>query len=133
MGAPEKKLSDVQELAIACLLTEPTRAAAATKAGVAPSTLYRWLNLKYFRRSYDNARRHVVESALNQVQGAMSDAVASLRECLRSDDPTIKLRAANVLLRHGLKGYELIDLQWVIRRIQDLKDEEKDKQGGGGL
>ena len=38
-----QKLTSKQEALIAALLTEPTYAVAAAKAGVAESTLYRWL------------------------------------------------------------------------------------------
>jgi hypothetical protein len=39
------KLTRKQEALIAALLTEPTHAAAAAKAGVSEATLHRWLHL----------------------------------------------------------------------------------------
>jgi len=44
MSAP-RKLGRKQETVIAALLTEPTHAAAAAKAGVSEATLHRWLHL----------------------------------------------------------------------------------------
>ena len=40
-----QKFTRKNEILIAALLTEPTHAAAAAKAGVSPATLYRWLNV----------------------------------------------------------------------------------------
>jgi transposase-like protein len=47
-----QKLTSKQEVLIAALLTEPTYAAAAAKAGVSAATLYRWLQLPSFRTAY---------------------------------------------------------------------------------
>jgi len=56
-----QKLTSKQEALIAALLTEPTYAAAAAKAGVGETTLYRWLQLPPFRTAYRQARRELVE------------------------------------------------------------------------
>lgn len=47
-----QKFSRKQEALIAALLTEPTHAAAAAKAGISPSTLYRWMKMSAFRAAY---------------------------------------------------------------------------------
>src|SRR5690606_8839812 len=44
-----QKLTSKQEAVIAALLTEPSYLAAADKAGVSPSTVYRWMRLPAFR------------------------------------------------------------------------------------
>src|SRR5438094_887680 len=56
-----QKLTSKQETLIAALLTEPTYAAAAAKAGVGTATLYRWMHLPEFRAAYRRARRELVE------------------------------------------------------------------------
>ena len=55
-----QKLTRKQETPIAALWTEPTSAAAAKKAGIGQTTLYRWMKLPDFRAAYDEARRELV-------------------------------------------------------------------------
>lgn len=69
-----QKLSSRQEVLIAALLTEPTYAAAAAKAGVAETTVYRWLHMPSFRDAYRRARREVVEAAVGRLQAATGQA-----------------------------------------------------------
>ena len=66
MGGHGQKLTSRQEALIAALLTEPTYAAAAIKAGVGKTTMYRWLHLPAFRKAYREARRELVEHAIGR-------------------------------------------------------------------
>ena len=66
------KLNRKQEALIAALLTEPTHAAAAVKAGVSEATLHRWLRLADFQAAYRQARRRIVETAIGRLQQAAS-------------------------------------------------------------
>src|SRR5262245_35709689 len=50
-----QKLIAKQEALIAALLTEPTYAQAAAKAGVSETTLYRWMRDPAFRKAYRQA------------------------------------------------------------------------------
>ena len=100
-----QKLTSKQEALIAALLTEPNYAAAATKAGVGQTTLYRWLRLPAFRTAYREARRELVETAIGRVQAAAGQAVETLvavaRQGRRDSD---RVRAAVALLDHALRG-----------------------------
>jgi hypothetical protein len=100
-----QKLTSKQEALIAALLTEPTYAAAAAKAGVGQTTLYRWLHLPAFRAAYRQARRELVEAAVGRVQAATGQAVETLvavaRQGRRDGD---RVRAAIALLDHACRG-----------------------------
>jgi hypothetical protein len=100
-----QKLTAKQESVIAALLTEPTYAAAAAKAGIAESTLYRWMNHPEFRRAYRAARRELVEAAVGRIQSAAGEAVDALlavaRTGRRDGD---RVRAAVALLGHATQG-----------------------------
>jgi hypothetical protein len=52
MNGHGSKMGRKADLAIACLLAEPTIEGAATKAGVAEGTLRRWLREPGFRALY---------------------------------------------------------------------------------
>ena len=55
-----------QEVVIAALLTGPTHAAAAAKAGIGEATLQRWLLLPEFQPAYPLAPRGLVETAVGR-------------------------------------------------------------------
>jgi hypothetical protein len=100
-----QKCTGKQEALIAALLTEPTYAAAAAKAGVSEATLYRWLHLPDFRTAYRQARRELVESAIGRLQAASGQAVETLltvaRQGKRDSD---RVRAAVALLDRAFQG-----------------------------
>jgi hypothetical protein len=100
-----QKLTSKQEALIAALLTEPTYAAAAAKAGVGEATLYRWLQLPGFRGAYDEARRELVKSAIGRIQAGTGQAVDTLLEVARQGRRDgDRVRAAGILLDHALRG-----------------------------
>src|SRR5262249_40051737 len=75
-GGPEmpghgSKKSRKQAIVIGYLLSEPTQAGAAARAGIAEKTLRRWLADPEFMEAYRQARRRVVEEAVAVVQRTM--------------------------------------------------------------
>jgi hypothetical protein len=106
-----QKLTSKQEALIAALLTEPTYAAAAAKAGVGETTLYRWLHLREFRAAYRQARRELVEGAIGRIQAGTGQAVQALLDvaCHGRRDSD-RVRAAGTLLDHALRGLAEADV-----------------------
>ncbi|MFH1746959.1 MAG: hypothetical protein ABIG44_07935 [Planctomycetota bacterium] len=106
-----QKLTHKQEALIAALLTEPTYAAAAAKAGVSRSTLYRRLKTSAFRSAYRRARRELVEAAVGRIQASTGEAAEALvnviRQGRRDGD---RVRAATVLLDQAHRGLASADL-----------------------
>src|SRR5215475_10010054 len=99
------KLNDRQEALIAALLTEPTHATAAAKAGVSEATLSRWLRLPEFQAAYRLARRELVEGAVGRIQAAAGQAVDTLLAVARDGaKDSDRVRAAVALLDHALRG-----------------------------
>src|SRR5262245_39309867 len=105
------KLGRKQESLVAALLTEPTQAAAAAKAGVSEATVQRWLRLPEFRVAYRQARRELVEGAVGRIQAATGQAVDTLvavaKDGKKDGD---RVRAAVALLDHAFRGFELSDV-----------------------
>lgn len=106
------KLTGEQEALIAALLTEASHTAAAAKAGIGQTTLYRWLHLPAFRRAYRQARRELVENAIGRLQAATGEAVDTLlhvaRQGRRDGD---RVRAAMALLDRAMNG--LTEAEWL--------------------
>jgi hypothetical protein len=114
------KLMRKQEALIAALLTEPTHAAAAIKAGISEATLHRWLHLPGFRTAYRKVRRELVEGAIGRVQAAAGLAVDTLlavaREGAKDGD---RVRAAVALLDHAMRGLTDADTLYE-REVEDV-------------
>jgi hypothetical protein len=105
MGGHGEKLSYKQEALIAALLTEPTHATAANKAGVSEATVGRWLQLPAFRVAYRQARRELVEGAVGRLQAATGQAVDTLLAVARDGKKDAdRVRAAVALLDHAFRG-----------------------------
>jgi hypothetical protein len=106
------KLHRKQEALIAALLTEPTHAAAAAKAGIAEATLHRWLKDTGFLAAYRQARRELVRAAVERLQGGVGEAVDALRTVARDGAKDgDRVRAAVALLDHAFRGLELPDVE----------------------
>jgi hypothetical protein len=88
-------------------LTEPTRAAAAAQAGVSEATLGRWLKDPAFCTAYRQARRELVQAAVERLQAAVGEAVDTLRTVARKGAKDgDRVRAAVALLDHAFRGIE---------------------------
>ena len=106
-----QKLTSKQELLIAALLTEPSYAAAAAKAGISETTIYRWLQRAEFRTAYRRARRELIESAIGRIQAATGQAVATLvAVATHGRRDSDRVRASIALLNHALRGLGDADL-----------------------
>jgi hypothetical protein len=103
--------SSKYEPIIAALLSEPTNAAAAKRAGISEATLYRKLNQPDFRLAYDLAKRDLLASSIDRLQAGAIDAVRALmfvaRKGRRESD---RVRAAHVLLEHSWRGLDRADV-----------------------
>ena len=118
-GHGEKKQRR-QELAIAALIAEATILAAAARAKVGERTLRRWLTEDAaFVKAYRKARRAVFEESIALAQRAATGVVGTLLEvATRGAKDSDRVRAGKVLLDHGGKGVELLDLE---TRLADLE------------
>jgi hypothetical protein len=105
-----QKLTRKQEAVIVALLTEPTHAAAAARAGIGEATLHRWLQLPTFRSAYRRARRAIIETAIGRLKQAAGQAVETLERNLNCIRPGSEIRAALGILGLAVKAVELMDL-----------------------
>jgi hypothetical protein len=62
-------LSEKQLRAVACLVLESSKAAAARCAGIDVSTLHRWLHIPAFRQAVIDARRVLLADLFAEVRG----------------------------------------------------------------
>lgn len=127
-----QKWTRKREAAIAALLSEPTHAKAAEKAGIGVATLGRWLKGPAFLAQYRAARRQLVEGALGQLQQATAEAVCTLRSLLLCEHAPTRARAAIAILEQAQKAVELTDLVAEVEAIKRQLQEVHDKRAGQG-
>src|SRR5262245_13827649 len=131
-GQGGSKQARKQEAAIAALLSEPTHAGAAQKAGVGEATLQRWLRDADFQAAYRQARRAVVDCAVGRLQQAAQKAVDALERNLDAEKPDVQVRAALGLLDHVWKGLDAADLLAEVadlkRQVEEMGRGQRDRQ-----
>jgi len=109
-----------REAAIAALLSEPTHALAAERAGISLATLQRWLRKPAFVSAFRRARRRVVEHAIGRLQGITGGAVEALRRKLSAEKPGDQIRAALGILDHANRAMETLDLLERVEQLESL-------------
>jgi hypothetical protein len=122
------KIDRKAEALIAALLSEPTHAAAAVKAGVSEATAQRWLRKPEFQAAYRAARRAVVESAVGRLQQVTAEAVEVLRRNMTCGHAAVEVRAAVAVIEKAIEGVELIDLMARLDELEQRMDEVQDDE-----
>lgn len=111
-------LSSKQRGVLIALADERTITAAATKAHVSRSSIYRWLEDPLFRGEVGRIRRRLFEEALELLNAGQAKAVSRMLEALNDHDRNIRLRAAIAIVQLGLDVKEGAEME---NRLADLE------------
>lgn len=119
-----------QTKAIAALVSEPTKKAAAEKAGISESTLRSYLSDPSFQAAYKEAFSDLMTDATRQAQRNLSPALSTLREIVEDGEQpaTARISAARSLLEYGLKLSEYHD---IAAKMQELEKIIKEMEVSG--
>jgi len=120
MGAKTSNFTRKKEKAIAALLTTDTIEQAANVAGIAESTLYRWLREPVFLEQYRKARKAAVDQAISTLQERANKAAKALIDIAEDQEmpPSTRVAAAREILQTSIKGVERDDFE---RRLEELE------------
>lgn len=93
---------------------------AARVAGVSETTIRARLNDPDFRAQYETAKGAVLEEACDCLAARLTSAVDALSRVLDDDSTpaTVRVSAADAVLRHGLRYVEVAN---VLRRLDALE------------
>lgn len=127
MEVADEKLSAKRERALTALLELGEVKAAAKRAGVGQTTLWRWLKEDAFAAEYRDARRRLVEASVSRLA---SDSVAAsrvLREIAEDKEApsSSRVAAARAILEHSIKGVEVLDLEPRLKEIETRLEAQK--------
>lgn len=118
-----EKVTPKQARGIMALLTEPTIAAAAERAKVAPKTIYEWLKLPAFRDELRRVQDRELEKAALSLTGGLSAALIVLRQLMTSaESEAVRRQAASEWLN---RTHQFIELRELEARIAALEARTK--------
>lgn len=111
-----------KQLALAALLSSPTKEAAARKAGINVKTLRRYLLDEEFSSAYKQAAAEMVEDATRQLQQSLTGAITRLRYIVsnREEASSNQIAAAKTLLDYSLKFCEFNDILKILEERDAL-------------
>lgn len=127
----EPVLSRRHEAVIVALLAHPKIKDAARAANVSEATVWRLMQREDFQRRYREAQEKAFDGALGSLQGAATEAIATLQKNLGCGVPATEVAAAKTLLDFTLKAREQFDYAARIRQLeQSLQAREEAERRG---
>ena len=122
MGAKTSNFTRKKEKAIAALLTTDTIEQAANVAGIAESTLYRWLREPVFLEQYRKARKAAVDQAISTLQERANKAAKALIDIAEDQEmpPSTRVAAAREILQTSIKGIERDDFEARLEALERM-------------
>lgn len=114
------KISD--DKILTALLTHGSPSAAARECGIAVGTVLKRLRTPDFAARYTEAREAVLQSTVSSMTSALSSAVAVLKAVIEDNgiSASVRIQAADSLLRHCLRYVEVCELE---KRVAKLEKE----------
>jgi len=112
-------MSRTDEGIIAALLTSRSVKEAAAQVGISDRTMSRRLADPDFQQKLREAGVSLLRGALGSLPGLVTDAVDVLDEGMRSPDQKLRLRAADLVLRHTFRFLNAVDYDQRILRLEE--------------
>jgi len=120
-----------KEKALSALLESATISDAAIKCGLNEKTLRRYLDDAEFQTEFRAARRIVFEQNIIRLQSLHGNAVDTLERNLDCENPSVEVRAAQIIIEGSRKDFETLD---ILERLETLENEhqKQTKELGNG-
>ncbi len=109
-----------REKALSALLESVSITDAAQKCGLSDKTLRRYLEDEEFQKEYRVARRLVFEQNIVRLQSLHAGAVDTLERNLNCENPSVEVRAAQIIIEGNRKDFETTD---ILTRLEALENE----------
>ena len=116
------------ETIIASLLSYGSIRRAAKCIECSETTIRKRLQDEVFRKQYETAKAEILSEACNTISANLSRAIDTLSEVLddNTNPATVRISAADSILRHGLRYIEAAN---ILTRIDALEALQRDKEG----
>jgi DNA-binding transcriptional MerR regulator len=111
-----------KEKALSALLESATITDAAKNCGLSEKTLRRYLEDAEFQKEFRAARRLVFEQNIVRLQSLHAGAVNTLERNLTCENPSVEVRAAQIIIEGNRKDFEMTD---ILQRLEKIEDEHQ--------
>ncbi len=111
-----------REKALSALLESASITDAAKKCGLSEKTLRRYLDDADFQTEFRAARRVVFEQNIVRLQSLHAGAVDTLERNLNCENPSVEVRAAQIIIEGNRKDFETLD---ILTRLEVLEIEHR--------
>lgn len=115
-----------QENFIMALMSTSTTEEAYRKAGISPTTAYKYLNDAFFKEEYRRIRRETMQQVTSKLQQSSLIAVQTLLDVMmdiENSTPSARVQAARITLENAYRGIELEDLQARIEKLESTLEQ----------
>lgn len=109
-----------KEKVLNALLKTTSVIEAARLCGLSEKTIYRFLDDAEFLAEYKAARRRIFEQNIFQINALHNEAVETLRKNLHCENPSVEVRAAQIIIESNRKDFETFD---ILERLEILEKE----------
>ncbi len=107
-----------KEKALTALLNSASVTEAAGRSRLSERTLYRFLDDADFKAEYTAARRRIFEQNIFRLQSLHAAAVETLERNLHCENPSVEVRAAQIVIESNRKDFETFD---ILERLEALE------------
>lgn len=113
-------ISPKQAKAIPILLSSDCIEVAAKQAGVTKNTIYTWLKQPDFNQALADARKKLLDKALDKLTGISMKAVNTLEQLLNAESEAVRRAAANDVLGHAIKYKEVAEIETRLESVEKI-------------
>jgi len=113
-----------REIALNALLNSTSITDAAQSCGLSEKTLRRYLEDAEFQKEYRMARRVIFEQNIVRLQSLHAGAVNTRERNLTCENPSVEVRAAQIIIEGNRKDFETLD---ILERLEKIEDEHQKK------
>ena len=121
-------LTHRQITALPFIISAPTLAEGARRAGLARTTIYRWMEDDHFRARFERLRDEALSLAQAEMKGVALKGAMVLAEMLDDPSSDIRLRAAQTAVSAGFKIDEQSDIKKRIERVSEALDLQRSRK-----
>ena len=105
-------------MAIAHIIASPSIEEASRRSSVSRATLHKWLKNDAFKAELRSKRDVVVNSALNTLKSAASQAVDELIELIKAPRAEVRLSASKCIIEYVLKSREIENIEQRLEKVE---------------
>jgi len=121
----QKGLTGRQLEIISIIQSTRTYEAAIKKAGISRGTFYNLIRNESFKAELARQRKEITDHALNILKDACTEAVEELRNLIKDESASIRLRASLGVIDYTVKIKEVEDFAERLGKLEELIKKQK--------